>query len=53
MSYNRICEIGNLSTNSDLEELLLASNNVKKIEAIDHLKNLKTLELGFNKIEVN
>lgn len=53
LSYNRILKIDNLPSNTDLQELLLASNNIKKIEGIENLKNLKNLELGFNKIEVN
>lgn len=52
MSYNRISKIENLDYNFNLQELHLASNNLKQIDGIDKLKNLKILELGFNKIEV-
>ena len=53
LSYNRISKMSNLSNNVDLQELILASNNIKTIEGIENLKNLKTLEIGFNKLEVN
>ena len=53
ISYNRISKIENLDVNVNLEELFLASNNLKEIEGISQLHNLKVLELGFNKIEVS
>jgi Leucine-rich repeat (LRR) protein len=56
LSFNLIDDIGPLNLLSDtIENLYLVSNNIKKIPltALNHLKKLKLLELGANKLSVD
>lgn len=52
LSYNRISKVEHIEGSCAIEELHLASNNIKEMKGFSNLKCIKVLELGFNKIEV-
>lgn len=52
ISFNRLTQIKNLDTLSNLRKLFLCSNRITKITNLGSLKNLTMLELGDNRIRV-
>lgn len=53
VSFNKLTSLKGMSEVSlTLKELYVSNNEVGKIEEIEHLRNLRVLELGSNKIRV-
>lgn len=53
VSFNEMTSLEGLSdVTPTLKELYLSKNDVERIEEIEHLVNLRVLELGSNKIRV-
>jgi len=52
ISYNAIRDMGPVSVCSNLQELFIAQNKIKSIKGIKHLKLLRKIDLGANRIRV-
>lgn len=53
VSFNKLTSLKGMSeVSSTLKELYVSKNEVGKIEEIEHLRSLRVLELGSNKIRV-
>ena len=52
ISYNSIRDMGPVSVCSNLQELFIAQNKIKCIKGIKHLKLLRKIDLGANRIRV-
>jgi hypothetical protein len=54
ISFNEVLSLEGMSVvTSRLQELCVQKNEVAKIEELEHLQNLRVLELGSNKIRVH
>jgi protein phosphatase 1 regulatory subunit 7 len=54
ISFNEVLSLEGISVvTSRLQELYVQKNEVAKIEELEHLQNLRVLELGSNKIRVH
>ena len=52
ISYNSIRDMGPISVCANLQELYIAQNKIKSIKGIKHLKLLRKIDLGANRIRV-
>jgi len=52
ISYNSIRDMGPVSVCANLQELYIAQNKIKCIKGIKHLKLLRKIDLGANRIRV-
>ena len=52
MSFNSVRDMSPVSCCGELRELYLAQNKLRKIQGIRHMKHLKILDLGANRIRV-
>ena len=52
MSFNSVRDMSPVSCCVELRELYLAQNKLRKIQGIRHMKHLKILDLGANRIRV-